>query len=272
MKNQLFFWIILIAFPYMTYSQGDVEGCKDYPMFNRMPNFYITGCIKNFDAVTVWMSGDVSKNIEGNKTEISYELNTESGQQAPSFLQVVKNFENAIAKYNGKRIYLGSQDATLHMKIKDKDFWIIIESASDVAQTYKLLVLEVEPMKQEILANEMFDGLTQNGSVSLYINFETGKSDIKPESQPIIDQMVEMLKANPSLKISIEGHTDNIGTPAANKTLSENRAKSVMNALTAKSIDKTRLTSRGWGQEKPIEDNESETGRAKNRRVEIIKQ
>jgi outer membrane protein OmpA-like peptidoglycan-associated protein len=117
----------------------------------------------------------------------------------------------------------------------------------------------------------MVDELNKSGFVTLYINFETGKADIKPESQSIVDQIADMLKANETLNLSIEGHTDNVGTAAFNKTLSENRAKSVMNAIVAKGIDASRLTANGWGQEKPIADNKAEDGRAKNRRVEIVK-
>ncbi len=73
------------------------------------------------------------------------------------------------------------------------------------------------------------------------------------------------------LRVSIEGHTDNVGDPAANKKLSSDRANAVMNALIAKGIDKSRLSSVGWGQEKPVADNGTDEGRAKNRRVEIVK-
>lgn len=80
-----------------------------------------------------------------------------------------------------------------------------------------------------------------------------------------------MLKTNPTLKISIEGHTDNIGNSQSNQTLSENRAKAVMNAIISNGIDKLRLSSKGWGQTKPIDDNKTEEGKATNRRVEIVK-
>ncbi|MER3525378.1 MAG: hypothetical protein C4336_00170 [Armatimonadota bacterium] len=94
---------------------------------------------------------------------------------------------------------------------------------------------------------------------------------IKPESQPLIDQVAQAMKAEPEMKVSIEGHTDNTGDPAANKKLSERRAKAVQESLVAKGIAAARLSSRGWGQEKPVADNRSEEGKAKNRRVEIIK-
>ena len=117
----------------------------------------------------------------------------------------------------------------------------------------------------------MTEEMNKTGFITVYINFETGKADIKPESQKIVDQVAEMLKTNDSLNVSIEGHTDNVGTAAFNKTLSENRAKSVMNAIIVRGIDKSRLSARGWGLEKPVGDNKTEEGRAKNRRVEIVK-
>ncbi|MEO8167579.1 MAG: OmpA family protein [bacterium] len=117
----------------------------------------------------------------------------------------------------------------------------------------------------------MRDQLDKTGFVTLHINFETGKADIKPESQKVVDQVAELLKSDDSLNVSIEGHTDNVGSAASNKTLSENRAKSVMNAIIASGIEKSRLSAKGWGQEKPVGDNKTEEGRAMNRRVEIVK-
>jgi outer membrane protein OmpA-like peptidoglycan-associated protein len=107
--------------------------------------------------------------------------------------------------------------------------------------------------------------------VTLYINFDTNKATIKPESKPIVDQIVVLLKDNFGLNVSIEGHTDSTGIPAKNKTLSQERAQSVVNALVAAGIDKKRLSAVGWGQEKPMADNKTEEGKAKNRRVEIVK-
>ena len=77
-----------------------------------------------------------------------------------------------------------------------------------------------------------------------------------------------MLSANPDLKLSVDGHTDNVGNPVSNKTLSEERAKAVVSAIVAKGIGGERLSPSGYGQDKPIGDNKTEEGRAKNRRVE----
>ncbi|MDW8467024.1 MAG: OmpA family protein [Chloroherpetonaceae bacterium] len=137
---------------------------------------------------------------------------------------------------------------------------------------YFLTVVELEEMKQEVVASsEILDALNKTGRVALYINFDVGKDIIKPESQPIIDEVVKLLRENPSLKLSIEGHTDDTGTPEGNQRLSEMRAKAVMNALVSRGIDAKRLSAVGYGRTKPIADNATEEGRAKNRRVELVK-
>ncbi|MFY7670415.1 OmpA family protein [Tenacibaculum sp. MEBiC06402] len=124
---------------------------------------------------------------------------------------------------------------------------------------------------EKITADKMINDINSQGYVSLSINFDMGKSRIKAESYEIINEISKMLKSNPDLKISIEGHTDNTGDENTNLKLSNNRAKSVLIALLDEGIDESRLTSKGFGQTKPIEDNSTEDDRAKNRRVELRK-
>jgi outer membrane protein OmpA-like peptidoglycan-associated protein len=165
-------------------------------------------------------------------------------------------------------------EATYYLSTKEKEYWVqVIDFAGNgiEVEAFRLNILEMEAMKQEVVASEMFEKINNDGFVALYINFETGKSDIKPESQPIIVQIKEMLLQNTGLKISIEGHTDNVGNEQSNQTLSEARANSIKNALVSMGIAVTRLKSKGWGQSKPIAENTTEEGKSKNRRVEIVK-
>ena len=136
---------------------------------------------------------------------------------------------------------------------------------------YQLTVVEVTAMVQEVTADAMYDALSKDGFMALYINFDTGQAVLKPDSLGTVSQIAALLKGHADLKLSIEGHTDNVGTPAANKTLSENRAKAVLAEVAKGGIAAARLSAVGWGQDKPIADNRSEEGRAKNRRVEIVK-
>jgi outer membrane protein OmpA-like peptidoglycan-associated protein len=106
--------------------------------------------------------------------------------------------------------------------------------------------------------------------ISSQIKFKTGSAVILKESQPIIDAVAAIMKAHPEIThVLVEGHTDNKGSAAGNKTLSKKRAASVLAALVAVGIEKGRLTSDGFGQERPIDSNSTDEGRANNRRVEF---
>jgi len=120
-------------------------------------------------------------------------------------------------------------------------------------------------------AEEMKRELDAKGHVALYVNFDFDKADIKPESQPIIDEIVKLLRNTPTLNLTIEGHTDSVGAPDYNKRLSDARAKSVVASLTARGVSAQRLTAVGYGQDKPIADNSTDAGRATNRRVELVR-
>jgi outer membrane protein OmpA-like peptidoglycan-associated protein/tetratricopeptide (TPR) repeat protein len=109
-----------------------------------------------------------------------------------------------------------------------------------------------------------------NASIVLKnIFFDVNKAEVKPESMIELDKVVQLLKENPTLKIEIEGHTDNVGKPADNLTLSNNRAKAVINYFLYKGVTANRLTSKGFGETRPLAENTTETGRAKNRRTEL---
>jgi len=233
-----------------------------------MKNFYISSCESKFDAVEFYTSADKTETVEGQKTVIQYAL--QEGSPSPSYLQIRRNYGNAIKSLGGTVLYDESRYVSFKLDKNGKAIWGSVEGFNDGGD-YTLTILEVEGMEQEVTANQMLDALNKDGFMALYINFDTGKSAIKPDSMPVVEQIATLLKDNPALKLSVEGHTDNVGTPASNKTLSEQRAKSVVQAVVALGVDASRLTAVGWGQEKPIADNRSEDGRAKNRRVEIVK-
>ncbi len=104
------------------------------------------------------------------------------------------------------------------------------------------------------------------------IFFDTDQYKIKEISKPELDKVIDFLQKNPTIRIAINGHTDNVGTPAYNQTLSTNRAKAVYEYLMGSGIEGERLEYKGYGQTKPVADNDTEEGRQKNRRIafEII--
>ncbi|MFT3824575.1 MAG: OmpA family protein [Chitinophagaceae bacterium] len=101
------------------------------------------------------------------------------------------------------------------------------------------------------------------------IFFVTGSSKLLARSNNSLDEVAKLMTEDANLKLDIEGHTDNVGKPAANQLLSENRAKAVYDYLLKKGIDPARLRSAGFGQDKPVADNKTAAGRTRNRRVEL---
>ena len=260
----------------------DVAGAKDHPMLTRWPGSYIAEFQKNYNAaeflVTTPAGGEPDKKqVEGDHTSLLYFY--QSADSQPSPLQVIRNYQAAVKAIGGAVVYerLPSEgdggETTLNVAANGKDVWVKVTPGiySAPTQSYQLVIVEAAAMTQVIGASKLWDDLSKNGFVTLYINFDTGKSDLKDDGVRAVQEIVKALQSNPSLAISIEGHTDNVGDAASNKTLSESRAKSVMNAVVAGGIDASRLSAVGRGQESPIADNRTEEGRAKNRRVELVK-
>jgi OmpA-OmpF porin, OOP family len=102
------------------------------------------------------------------------------------------------------------------------------------------------------------------------IFFEFNKAELSSDSYPELDRVYETVVQNPNMEIEIDGHTDNVGQDEYNQKLSENRAKAVHDYLLKKGIEKRRLAYKGFGKSKPVDDNQTDIGRQKNRRVEFI--
>lgn len=119
---------------------------------------------------------------------------------------------------------------------------------------------------------ELANSLEKTGRAVLYgINFDFNSDVIRPESRPTLEKVVSVLKENKNWKMQIEGHTDNIGGDDFNRTLSEKRAAAVVKFLSDAGIEAARISPSGAGLSKPIAANDTEGGRAQNRRVELIK-
>jgi outer membrane protein OmpA-like peptidoglycan-associated protein len=273
----------------------DAEGCKDHPLFNRMSNFHIVLCdqeqfdLKRFPVGPPPEEGGKPKttDVEGAFYRLQYEL--DEGAVRPSPLQTMRNFQNAARKAGGTILgeYPGWCKATVDETISDgnncifygltmrfegkgKETWVFAESYGE-GEGYEMWIVEREAMKQDLAVNELRDKLNQDGFIALYINFETASASIQQDSMSQLEQVAQMLQSSPELKVEVGGHTDNVGTRESNEKLSEARAKSVVAALVAKGISADRLTVKGYGQTSPVADNRTEEGRAKNRRVELVK-
>jgi len=270
------FFIIILGFSVV----GAENEFKDTPYFTGMPSFkIIEGTDQEFGDYR-FFNGKSCTTIEGKKYYRAYTL--KEGAKQSSDLQISRNYSNSIRSMRGTIVFEGecsgadcAENCGGRMMIGKvtkggNELWIEV-APFNAGNDYYLTLVVKEAMKQDVTASDMFDALNREGHVALYINFDTGKSAIKQESRPIIDQIAEMLKANPGLAISVEGHTDNVGNSKSNKTLSVERAKAVVAAIAAQGVDSKRLSASGHGQDKPIADNKTEEGRAKNRRVELVK-
>lgn len=282
MKRLLAAACLLLA-THIAQAGDDVAGSKDHPLLTRYPDSRITEYENNYNAVSFTTGkaadGKLQKQpIEGQATVIRYFY--QSRETQPSPLQLLRNYQNAVKAIDGSVVYerlpAGSDggETTLKVNANGKDIWIKVEPDiwSAPTQSYVLSVVEVEAMAQVISANAMLDALNKDGFIALYINFDTGKSALKADGDATVKEIAAMLKSAPNLKISIEGHTDNVGTPASNQKLSEDRAKAVMAAIVKGGIAQNRMSAKGLGQTTPIADNRTDDGKAKNRRVELVKQ
>ena len=137
--------------------------------------------------------------------------------------------------------------------------WMVAESAPFVA-TASLLP-----------ASQLQSAIDSEGRVTVQVNFATDQAEILPESQPQVDEIIRLLQGTPELRLRVDGHTDNTGVAARNQALSAARAEAVVAALVARGIDAVRLQAAGHGDSQPVAGNDTEEGKARNRRVELVK-
>jgi outer membrane protein OmpA-like peptidoglycan-associated protein len=126
---------------------------------------------------------------------------------------------------------------------------------------------KMEPRKVDL---EVREAKTGSSFVIDNIHYNTSSAEIKPESDAILESFAQYLKENSGIRIEIQGHTDNVGNPADNEALSTNRAFSVKSRLEELGVEGQRINAKGFGAKKPLADNSSEEGRAKNRRTEFL--
>jgi outer membrane protein OmpA-like peptidoglycan-associated protein len=227
--------------------------------------------------------------VEGPMQRFDYQVR--DGVTPPSGLQLMRKFENAAKRAGGtiegqwpgwcKATYdtegmprMGNSCTSFGMTMKfvkgGKETWVFFQAAERDG-SYQMTISEREAMKQEVAVNEVADKLTKDGFVALYVDFDTGKATIRPDSAKALDDAAAGLKVVPAMRIEIGDHTDNVGTPEAHQKLSQERAQAVMAALVQRGVKADRMTARGYGQAVPIADNRTDDGRAKNRRVELVK-
>ncbi len=264
--------VLLLALPAWA-----AEKPKDF-IFRGMPDYQITGQSRNFERLTINTPKPESEEVietiyEGNRVFTEYGFTGER-EEMPSPLQICRNYQSAVKNLGGEILW-DNDNNEFHASFtrNDKQYYMAVWVYGTPTR-YTVTILEPTEMKVDVEiidADTILHKLNKEGHIALYINFDTGQATIKPESQETIDEIVAALESEPQLQVKLEGHTDNVGNAAANKKLSDDRANAVMSAIVAAGIDQSRLAAEGFGLDKPIADNGTEEGRAKNRRVELVK-
>jgi len=282
----------------------DVAGSKDHPLISRYPGSTINEYRqKAFDEYELPLSPVVegkyekTEHVEGKVTAIYY--TTPEGRSA---LEIFRNYTSALKNGGFQTLFacdktcgdgppsgafplddaFGNFGAAHYLAAKlSRDagdvyvaLWVY-DSSFDI-KTF-LAVIEVKPMEAGLVtvnAASLASDITRIGHASVYgIYFDTGKADVKPESDATLKEIANLLQQDPKLKLYVVGHTDNVGTLASNMDLSKHRGDAVVKALTAAyNVAAVRLASEGDGPTAPVASNDTEEGRARNRRVELVKQ
>jgi len=298
--------VVLGGVSFIAAQGSDAEGSKDHPLISRYPGSVINEYgQKDFEEFELPLSkvadGRYGKtqHLEGKLTEIYYVL-----PEGKSALEVFRNYQSGLKKGGFQDLFtcdktcgdsppsgvlplindaFGNYAAdTRYLAAKlgraEGDVYAalwVYDSSFDI-KTF-LAIVEVKPMETGLVtvnAAALASDIDRTGHASVYgIYFDMGKADVKPESDAALAEIAKLLQQDPNLRLYVVGHTDNVGTLASNMDLSRRRATAVTQVLTTKhGVAAARLSPQGNGPTAPVASNDSEEGRAKNRRVELVKQ
>ncbi len=251
-------------------ADPDAEGCRDAKMLSRKPGCVIESCAnKAFDGLDILMGKangqDQLKSLEGETEEVHYRC-------APSVsgLEITRQAAGALRSAGFQLIYTGKDSFEEQALSAQKgNAWLTIRTNSE--GRYSVSSVVVKPVAQELTAQWKSE-LESSGRVAVYgIEFDTASAQLRPEADGVLNQILVLLEGESALRLRIEGHTDTTGTPAANQQLSAQRAAAVALWLSRKGIAASRLETAGKGSIKPIAPNDTEEGRSRNRRVELVR-
>jgi len=265
---------LLLALPALA-AAGDKPDCKDHPLFpTRMPQYELANCrTQEFGSYDFATGAGKRTAVEGRLTELTYAF-TGPRAQEPSPLAVVRNYENAITRVGGTVVFSEPSRWVTGKVTKDgQEAWFQAEKGNGKVW---LRIVEKKGMNQYVVADAaaFANDLRTTGHAAVYgIHFDTGKAEVKPESRPALEQVARLLAQDASLKILVVGHTDMVGSIESNMKLSQARAEAVAQALVAQhGVAAARLKGYGVGPLSPVASNDTDEGRARNRRVELVKE
>jgi len=216
------------------------------------------------------------KTVKGKYWQLLYELRTPSGERVKdiSTLQFLENYKNAALDKGGEIVFEESAIIVFTLPREDGGLtWCQVRPQGNLGQQYVNIVDE-EGLEQKMSFGpaEMIEALEREGRIALHgILFDLDQATLKQESSQQLQHIVTLLLQYPDLQLEVQGHTDDQGDDAYNMDLSQRRAEAVRDYLRLFGIDGSRLTPKGYGETAPVAANETEAGRAENRRVELVK-
>ncbi|HMD70482.1 MAG TPA: OmpA family protein [Bryobacteraceae bacterium] len=262
--------LLCLAMPLATQMcvAQDAAGCKDSPLVGRFPGSVIAECRDQADdKFTFTLDKGKTQAVEGEFHQIRYRF-----PSTASKAQVVRNLNTALRRAGYTMVYDSGDYGDFTGQMGKTWIQIEIGGGGGIQET---IVVETQ-LSQDVVANAaaLQSGLAGSGhAVVNGILFDTGKAEVKPESAAALEEVGKLLKQDGALKLYVVGHTDNVGALAANMDLSKRRAPAVVQLLIAQyGAAAARLQSFGPGPYAPLASNDSEDGRAVNRRVELVKQ
>jgi outer membrane protein OmpA-like peptidoglycan-associated protein len=216
----------------------------------------------------------VSKDVSGEYWRLRYEMLDSSGEKIKKISggEIVENYISAALEKGGKEHSKGSNYLVFSVPRKDGGTtWVkLITALAD----YTLEIIDEKPLVPVLSfgAEELKKALDEEGRIAVYgINFAVDSDRLQLGAEKVLAEFVRLMTLYPDLKIEIQGHTDNTGAAQHNLDLSGKRAETVQKFIVLYGIEPSRLVSKGYGMTMPIESNDTEEGRAKNRRVELVK-
>jgi outer membrane protein OmpA-like peptidoglycan-associated protein len=288
MKAALLALACTLALP--AFGQSKVKEnpkCAPNPVFAKFPNSVYHSCEQSrFAKLDVFVAKDPAK-VDGAYDKVPKEgeywyyfdhVSADANGGYPSRIELFRNYENALKQAGGTMLHAdGDRSFTYTVKRPSGEYWGQVGcGAGSAAKCDKIQhkIVRIAAMEQSVVlsADQIKSALADTGKVVFYgIYFDTDKATLKAESEPTLAEMARFLKANASTKVFIVGHTDMQGGVERNQKLSQERAAAVVAAMTGKhGIARDRLTADGVGPLAPVAPNDSEAGRAKNRRVEMV--
>jgi outer membrane protein OmpA-like peptidoglycan-associated protein len=218
----------------------------------------------------------VEKPVKGEYRRLHYEVQDENGKPVPNISQLEfrENYRAAAEEKGGEVLYEDRVRMTFTVPREDGGITYCELTGNVGRGQQRLNIVDEKPFNRSMKfgPKEMKTALDKDNRVALYdILFEYDKATLQVDSQEQLGHVVVLLKENPDLVVEVQGHTDGEGSEDYNLELSQRRAETVVDFLTLFGIDPARLTAKGYGESKPVESNDTEEGRAKNRRVELVK-